>query len=179
MSQPRGSNHNWEDDQWNRGVYPKMHRVGLLKLMGMPDQCMPKWRVTVAHHPDALTKAGVGSACKNLGAAEVRCNCLEMGPTVADDNLDGMVNGVPYYFHTISQTKRMSAIQNTALQIGKEARRRRAWMYSQSISNFHGPSFTCLATRMQVRNNCGTVNNIDHQIAELGCTQFRVRSVSC
>ena len=81
-----------------------MHRVGLLKLMGMPDQCMPKWRVTVAHHPDALTKAGVGSACKNLGAAEVRCNCLEMGPTVADDNLDGMVNGVPYYFHTISQT---------------------------------------------------------------------------
>ena len=79
-----------------------MHRVGLLKLMGMPDQCMPKWLGTAAHHPDALARAGVGPARKNLGAAEVRCNCLEMGPTVADDNLDGMVNSVPYYVHTFS-----------------------------------------------------------------------------
>ena len=46
-------------------------------------------------------------------------------------------------------------------------------------THFHGHSFTCLAERLPFLNICGTVKNIDHQIAELGCTQFRVRSVSC
>ena len=40
----------------------------------------------------------------------------------------------------------------------------------------HGPSFTCLAARMPFVRKCGTVKNIDHKIAELLWTQFRVRS---
>ena len=64
---------------------------GLLKLMGVPDQCMPKWRVTVAHHSYTVAEDGFGPARKSLGTPEVRCTCLKMGPTVADDNLDGMV----------------------------------------------------------------------------------------
>ena len=68
-----------------------MHLVGLLKLMGVPDQSMPKWLGTVAHHSYALAEAGFGLVHKSLGAADVRCTCLKMGPRVGDDNLDGMV----------------------------------------------------------------------------------------
>ena len=51
-------------------------------------QSMPKWRVTVAHHPDALAKSCFSFAQKSLGVAEVRCPCLKAVSTVADDNLD-------------------------------------------------------------------------------------------
>ena len=46
-------------------------------------QSMPKWLVTVAHHPDALAETGHSLAAKNLGAAaEVRSTCPKMVPTV-------------------------------------------------------------------------------------------------
>ena len=83
------------------GVYPQIHHVGLLKLMGLqhPDkfpkqdrsattadsyipQSMPKWLVTVAHYPDALAEKCHSLAAKNLGAAEVRSTCPKMVPTV-------------------------------------------------------------------------------------------------
>ena len=38
----------------------------------------------------------------------------------------------------------------------------------QHVDGVHGHSFTCLAARMPFLNHCGTVKNIDHQIASLG-----------
>ena len=90
----------------------------------------------------------------------------------------------------------MSTIQNTVLQVGSR-HRPRSWMcmytyiyiyltnnhndfdiyiyifiyiytHIQHVDGVHGHSFTCLAARMPFLNHCGTVKNIDHQIASLG-----------
>ena len=39
-----------------------MHLVGLLKLMGVPDQSMPKWLGTAAHHSYTVAEDGFGPA---------------------------------------------------------------------------------------------------------------------
>ena len=78
---------------------------------------------------------------------------------------------MPYY-HAISQTnlssKRMSANQNIVLQVETEALRPRTWKH------FYGPSFTRRAAKMPLLNNCANMKNIEHQIAELWCTQSQM-----